>query len=122
MNILHAGRIQNSYLLLDDTFVWRHMDGKEAGCSGSSLEEAILLAKRQWANDFFALLHCGFRYTLPVRDETGVNANFRQMVLSYSVANGRYFDEEVGHLCFVDFASQEALNLWKKIRSDPTRS
>ena len=102
--------------------VWRFLDGNEAGCSGTSLEEAIAAAKRHFANDFFSLLHCGFRYTLPIRDETGINANFRQMVLSYSSPNGRYFDDEVGHLCFVDFASQEALNLWKKIRSDPTRS
>ena len=123
MEILHAGKINYStYLLLDNHFVWRFIDQKEASPAASSFQQALVLARQLWSKDFFTLLHCGFRYTLPTRDETGINATFKQMVLSYSASNGRYFDEEVGHLCYVDFASQEALRLWKRIRSDPTRS
>ena len=80
------------------------------------MAEAIYAAEKKWKADFFALLHCGFRYTLPIRDETGTNAHFHQMAKSYSSSNGRYFDEEVGHMCFVDFASDEALEFWRKIR------
>lgn len=80
------------------------------------MTDAVEQARGRWKNDFFALLHCGFRYTLPTRDETGTNAHFRQMAQSYSAPNGHYFDEEVGHMCFVDFASQEALEVWRKIR------
>lgn len=39
-----------------------------------------------------------------------------QMAQSYSASNGRYFDQDAGHLCFVDLASKEALEIWKKIR------
>ena len=78
---------------------------EETQTQGTSCAEAI------------RLIHCGFRYTLPERDQVGSNALFWQMALSYNSPNGRYFDEEVGHLCYVDFASQEALEIWQKLRA-----
>jgi hypothetical protein len=80
-----------------------------------SIEEAMRLAQRDWASDYFRTIICGFRYTLPERDEHGLNALFFQMVASYSSSNGIYFDEELGCNCIVHQASQEARNLWNLI-------
>jgi len=80
------------------------------------ITEALRLANTHWKNHYFTLLNCGFRYTLPERDEHGMNALFSQMVASYSTSNGVYFEEELGHLCFVQAASIEARQLWKKLK------
>lgn len=80
-------------------------------CIAKTAALAIQDAYKKWGNQFFRLLHCGFCYSLPERDEVGCNAFFWQMAKSYASSNGRYFDEERGHLCYVDFASQEALAL-----------
>ncbi len=85
-------------------------------CKGATASEAIRAANRLWSAHYFRLLHCGFRYALPERDEVGCNALFWQMAQSYAASNGRYFDPDVGHLCYVDFASQEALEIWRQIQ------
>ena len=82
---------------------------------GESVAEAIDVGRQIWKEDYFKLIHCGFRYSLPVRDEVGENALFWQMAKSYAAAKGVYFDEDVGHQCVVQFASQEALRIWKEI-------
>ncbi len=126
MNPIHAAKIHpNQYLCLnrdsESCFQWYSFEKAEAtGIKGSSITEAIRAGHKHWQKCYFRLLHCGFRYTLPERDEVGSNALFWQMALSYNSANGRYFDDEVGHLCYVDFASQEALKLWKTLRSSKT--
>ncbi|NGX42375.1 MAG: hypothetical protein K940chlam7_00655 [Chlamydiae bacterium] len=99
----------NRYIWFEDT------DGKEVETevSANTVEEAVRLAHRKWKNQSFRTIICGFRYTLPERDEHGSNALFHQMVVSYSSPTGTYFDEELGHLCHVQNASQEALDLWK---------
>lgn len=83
--------------------------------SASQIEEAIRLAYRQWQKEHFSLLKCGFRYMLPERDEHGINALFYQMVASVSSPTGIYFDDRLGNNCFVQNASIEARNLWKKL-------
>jgi hypothetical protein len=83
---------------------------------GQTVEEALRLAPRHWAADSFRTVICGFRYTLPERDEHGINALFHQMVSSYSTMNGVYYDEELGNNCFVQSASEEALALWKRLK------
>jgi hypothetical protein len=87
----------------------------EAGISASSAEEAMQLAHHAWKNYAFRTLICGFRYTLPERDEHGSNALFHQMVASYTSSHGIYFDEDLGHHCYIQNASQEALSLWKRL-------
>lgn len=87
----------------------------ETEVSAPTVEEAIRLAVKHWKNDSFTLLGCGFRYTLPERDEHGMNALFHQMIASYSSMNGVYFDEELGNNCFVQNASIEARNVWKRL-------
>jgi len=74
----------------------------------SNVEEAIRLARRKWGLKGFRTLNCGFRYSLPERDEHGINALYHQMAASYAASNGIYFDEEVGHNCIVHNASLEA--------------
>lgn len=80
---------------------------------GATSEEAILTARHYWKEALFTTLNCGFRYTLPERDEHGSNALFHQMVASYNSMNGVYFDEELGCNCFVQNASLEARELSK---------
>src|ERR1700733_9653415 len=87
----------------------------EAGVSGPSVEEAMRLAHQAWKNYAFRTIICGFRYTLPERDEHGTNALFHQMAASYKSPTGIYFDEDLGHNCHVQNASQEALSILKKI-------
>lgn len=101
-------------------YLWFHEDqpGMEAETPiwGGTAEEAILAAYKAWNLENIHSLHCGFRYTLPERDEIGTNALFHQMVSSYSSASGIYFDEEVGFNCIVQFASHEARDLWKRLQ------
>lgn len=95
-------------------------DSEEAtDLSAESVDEALRLAQRRWRNEQFTPLHCGFRYDTTVRDEHGINAQFWEMVASYGAANidGSYYDEEAGHRCYVGFASDEARQLWHRLRS-----
>lgn len=123
---IHAAAIrQKEYLFLrkvqDNLFQWflvtpSFQKEEETAFIAETLPLALSQGGKVWKEDSFRLLHCGFRYNLPDRDLVGVNALFWQMVKSYNSFNGHYFDEEVGHMCYVDFASQEALELWRKIR------
>lgn len=81
-------------------------------------EEAIRLAKRDWKNDSFTTIKCGFRFTLPERDEIGGNALFHQMAASYASVNGIYVDNELGHSCIVNNASQEAIQMLQFFKSN----
>lgn len=83
-----------------------------------SAEEALRLARREWALEGFRPLLCGFRYTLPERDEHGTNALFHQMAASYASPTGVYFDEDLGYSCVVHAASQEARSLLKRLQQD----
>ena len=96
-------------------------DNEGSEVTADTIEEAIRLAHRHWQGCSFSPLMCGFRYTLPERDEHGINALFWQMGLSYNSPNGIYFDEEIGCNCIVHNASLEARNLWKELRSEPKR-
>lgn len=126
MNVYHVGSIfPRRYLFLmkldSSLFQWFKVNSSfEREEEALPLEEtpakAIFAAHKQWKKDYFRLLNCGFRYSLPVRDETGCNAFFWEMAKSYASSNGSYFDEELGHFCYVDFASQEALSIWRAIR------
>jgi hypothetical protein len=122
--LIHIARIQVqnqgcTYLFLRQLepyrYVWFLEDtpGKETETpiwSGTA-EEALLAAYKAWNLNEIRPVHCGFRYTLPERDEVGTNALFHQMVSSYSSMSGVYFDEEIGSNCIVQFASHEARDL-----------
>lgn len=126
--LIHVARFQPRdgrihYLFLRQqgpkNFVWfEKEDGlnsseKETSVSGPTIEEAMRLAHRFWKDVSFRTLVCGFRYTLPERDEHGINALFHQMLASYKSPTGIYFDEELGHNCIVQRASSEALEIGK---------
>lgn len=116
------------YLLLREItpkqFTWFERPGlhsnieTETPVTAQTIEEAIRLAKKHWKPDAFRTLICGMRYTLPERDEHGINAFFYQMVASYNSPNGVYFDEELGHNCLVNFASLEARSLWQQLKQE----
>lgn len=126
--IIHVGCFQSpgkgkSYLFLRQispvAFVWykenSHAEEEETAVKGDSPAKALKEARRQWKSQGFRTVNCGFRYTLPERDEHGINALLHQMIASYSSMNGVYFDDEAGNNCFVQNASQEALSLWKRL-------
>lgn len=127
--VIHAARILSSggriaYLLLrqcgDQRFCWYEYRGDgadvEMPVQAQTAEEALRLARGHWKMNSYRTVNCGFRYTLPERDEHGLNALFYQMTASYSSSNGVYFDTDLGNNCFVNFASEEARNLWKTLK------
>lgn len=89
---------------------------RETDLSADTIEGAICKANYKWKNDCFTTLICGFRYTLPERDEHGMNALFYQMAASYNSMNGIYYDEELGNNCFVQNTSLEAHQLWQELK------
>ncbi len=122
--LIHVARVLNEegrrcYLLLrrlkENHFTWfeklDNNDEIETPVSAPTIEEALRLAVRQWKNHSFSYVICGFRYTLPERDEHGINALFHQMVDSYNSMSGVYYDQELGCNCIVHNASEEALQL-----------
>ena len=130
--LIHLGRILDNkgnpnYLFLrqkaHDLFTW-HQEANannleiETAISGSTIEEALRLARKHWQFDSFRTVLCGFRYNLPERDEHGNNALFHQMAASYASSNGVYFDEDLGHNCLVNFASREAQDIWNKLKQE----
>lgn len=124
--LIHVGKIfpqggmQWVFLrqISEHLFQWFYAASEEiaTGVTADSVQEAMRLAFRTWKMVYFTTLNCGFRYTLPERDEHGINALFHQMIASLSSPNGIYFDEELGHLCFVQNASIEARDLWKQLQ------
>lgn len=99
-------------------FAWysvNQLEETETNIEASSIEEALRLGHRFWKEAGFRTLKCGFRYTLPERDEHGMNALFHQLVASRSSPNGVYFDDGFGHSCYVQNSSNEALALLEKL-------
>jgi len=127
--LIHIARIQPHgalpvYLFLrkktPHDYVWYQKEEDkevETSVTGPNPEEAIRQAIRNWKNASFRTVICGFRYTLPERDEHGINALFYQMIASYQTPNGVYFDEDLGHNCIVSNASKEAIKLWKELEN-----
>ena len=125
--IIHCGRVHGGkhvkYRFLEKlnphTYQWIEQEGTaEPLLTAPTIEEALRLAQRNWTYDSFRTVNCGFRYTLPERDEHGSNALFCQMVASYSSSNGVYFDEELGCNCVVHNASEESRTLWKQLMAN----
>lgn len=96
---------------IDESYVWFLPSGERTEVSASTVSEAMRLARRAWNLQSFDTVHCGYRFTLPERDEIGNNALFKHLRASYNSFNGQYADDELGHTCIVREASQEALNL-----------
>ena len=122
---IHVARIQPNgpepvYLFLrkiGEKFCW--MEGeKETEVIADTQEDAIRMAWKYWKpkNVAFRMVHCGFWFSLPEREEHGIPAMFNQMAASYSTPMGVYFDEQFGHQAAVKEASSEALDLWREIR------
>lgn len=132
--IIHAGKYllptKNWKILLlkkisPERYLWfrfiENQEDEEMGIEASSIPEALQHAHTQWKHLSFRLIHCGFLYTLPERDEHGINALFHQMATSYLSPNGVFFEEDLGHMCHVQNASKEALNLLKNLGRVVTR-
>ena len=122
--IMHIGRLHDgTYLFLRKESAnsfrwWKEIEPTEidTDVEAKTIEEAIRLANSHWKKEAFRTVICGFRYTLPERDEHGTNALFHHMISSYSTPTGVYHDDELGHACHVQAASDEALRIWKKLK------
>lgn len=118
------GRLVALYLRQEgNRFRWYEERGGEEvalDLSAETATEAIRLAAERFVDDDWRPLECGMRFNQSERDEHGSNALFHQMVASYSSSHieGNYFDEDTGHDCTVDQASEEALALWKRLQSE----
>ena len=107
--------------LNDICFTW--FDGDEkTNVHATTAESAIKEGYLFWKKELFNTLNCGFRYSLPERDEHGNNALFHQMVASYSSMNGIYFDEDLGHNCIVQFTPEKTIKLWKTLEKAEAKS
>ena len=130
--IIHAARVQPkgprvNYLLLkkeNEEFVWFKLaddaeNGKEqrTSLSAPNVAQAVQKGRKEWKDQGFRTLDCGYRYELPERDEYGNPALFFQMVKAYSNSAGTYFDDDLGHTCQVRFASTEALELMNSVQN-----
>lgn len=101
-------------------YVWFLREGggeEETEVHAKDPLEAIRLARRHWKNESFTPLRCGYRFTLPERDEHGNNALFHQMVKSLNSLTGIYFDEELGHNCVVHQIPSNARRLYQELKS-----
>lgn len=83
-----------------------------------TIEESIRQASRFWHKDHYSSVGCGYRFTLPERDEHGNNALFYQMSSALQTINGIYFDEELGHFCQVRQIPLVAKELWKRLNKE----
>lgn len=129
--LIHAARIiardgRPHYIFLRKTdpegYRWyeclNDSEEEETPVAAQTIQEAIRLAVRHWNKQAYRNVNCGFRYTLPERDEHGDNAYFHQMASSQSSMNGVYYDEELGNNCYVQNASTESFDLWRKLKRE----
>lgn len=113
----------NKYLLLrrlePKGFAW-FLDNDDSEVPTGIVRDSIALAFQEGFSKFkmnsFRPVLSGFRYMLPERDEHGERATFSEMCRSYASSNGIYFDEALGHNCYVQNASLEALNLFRNFK------
>ena len=121
IHIARLGNRSQGYLFLQEEtrnhYRW-YQNGETTEIEGYTIAEALQHAHRHWRHEGITMIGCGFRYTLPERDEHGDNALFHQMVASYNSPNGVYFDEELGHNCYVQNASEEALALLRQLQEE----
>lgn len=132
-NLIHVAQIVSQgapkYVYLRQVeprqFVWfeqgEGIEEQRTEMSSDNIEEAIRLARRHWKHQTFQTMNCGFRYTLPERDEHGLNALFWQMKASYSSPTGIYFDDEIGCNCIVQYAPSESRNFWKNMQDETAK-
>lgn len=125
--LIHAAEVQarggRHYLFLRETapfhYVWFAEKGdreEETIVTAPTIPDALIFARRHWKQESFRTVICGFRYTLPERDEHGCNALFHQMTASYATSSRVYFDDDLGANCVVFHASEEALSLWHRLQ------
>lgn len=88
----------------------------DTGVRGASVEEAMRLAERHWKLQSFNPISCGFKFTLPERDEHGYNALFYEMAAALNTMNGVYPDEELGHLCQIKQIPRESRDFYKILK------
>jgi hypothetical protein len=119
LKVIHIANSDDGILLLKEDspsrFVW--VKGKEeTSTEAPSYEEAVRLGWKTISG--FSPLLCGYKFTLPERDEHGNNATFSDMVQSLNSSNGIYFDKDLGHNCIVHQIPQKSRLLYEKLKNE----
>lgn len=125
-NLIHVAQIFDQgaprYLFLRKIdahrFEWFDDSNKSISISAANPEEAIRLAWREWNFKHFRPLGCGYRYTLPERDEHGTPATFSQMALSLANPTGTYYDPDLGHNCIVNLIPTTTRALYDTLKAE----
>ena len=123
--LMHIGVIRDvggSHLLflreVDRKYHWfleKRGEEEKTALGADKMEEAIQLAYREWGRLEFRFLGCGYRFTLPERDEHGDPASFYQMVKALQSSSYTYMDEDLGHLCVIKQIPSFARELYHRL-------
>lgn len=123
-DIVHIGRIFSegleNYLFLkrcpSKQFQWVRQEDPISQ-EFESLDRAFEFGWKEWKDNRFSPLACGYRFTLPERDEHGTPALFEEMAKSLNSMNGVFFHESLGHNCIVNQIPIKARRLYETIKS-----
>lgn len=101
MKIIHIAKLDRDKIitlqeLTPGLFDWFDQD-KSLNLSSSSIEEAFKKGRKELKARGFSPIHCGYKFTLPERDEHGKEALYIDMMKSLASPNGIFFDETMGH-------------------------
>lgn len=119
MKLVHIAKTDEGLLFLREeapnNYAWFSKDEKTP-VEAPTIPEAIRLAYKYYALDHFQPLLCGYKFTLPERDEHGNNALFQDMVQSLNSMNGIYFDDKLGYNCIVHQIPLASRELYEKLK------
>jgi hypothetical protein len=104
LKLIHVAKVFEGWLLLREVaphrYQWFRGD-VPTQVEALSIQEAMRLGWAAFQFEGFEPLRCGYKYTLPERDEHGTPALFWEMAESLKTPSGQYFDPAAGHNCIV---------------------
>ena len=116
MKLIHVAQSDKGWMFLQETspghYQWFQGD-EPTEIQAPSIQEAIRLGWKAFASQNFEPLLCGYKYTLPERDEHGAPTLFSDMVQSLNTPTGQYFDPASGHNYIVQNIPTRARELYK---------
>lgn len=101
MKIIHAAKLGDGSLItlneIEPGLYGWFIQKTSLNLEAKSIEEAFRLARKSLKFRGFEPINCGYKFTLPERDEHGKEALYIDMVRSLASPNGVFFDETLGH-------------------------
>lgn len=116
-SLVHVANVGSETLFLrksaEGQFQWMNQENPVSG-EFDSLEKALEYA---WRQEGFTPMACGYKFTLPERDEHGTPALFEEMAKSLNSMTGIYFDEREGHNCIVNQIPSNTRRFFEHLKS-----